>query len=593
MSAIVLRVLFKISRAAQGFRLYNFVIWFWRSLLRLVPNQFDVQLKYYHSLILISNYRDAEEGFLKMIDAWPSRIEPLCSLAFVYIEYRESNKVRTLREKAMSLQPDNLKLRSDYILSLISILDYEKAELLYNETAQHTDDPMFLSLKADIHKSRSEWSCMKDCLESLCNIYPDHQQLAEKKGHMYFKAAKRSNSIEFMDCAEKTFRKLIETNVCKARYKKSRYIVKLAQILIAKHKYEEAISTIRSISWLSHGNENVMKLFAWRCHYNNDVEGAKRIWKRITKYHFMNRVQNSRFELELKSNNDINVETNDIILFTVVKNELWRLSWFLNYYRTLGVDHFIIIDNDSSDRTEDFLLLQKDVTLYHTNASYGKAYAGVFWINSLMEEYVQNQWCLYVDVDEALVFPKDKELGLKYLTNYMDQKGQEALPAFMLDMHAETNASPLVPESCDFENDYPYFMNEYTFWGNIACPYRMVSGGIRSVYNICADMQKTPLIRGGRGIKLLRSSHSITPANLSDLNAVLLHYKMAGDFQSHSEKAASGNRAPFCKERHQTYSRISKKLGRQYSFINEKTVRYTSSQQLVDIGLIKQPDDYV
>jgi tetratricopeptide (TPR) repeat protein len=588
MSTFVLRVLSLIARAAEGFRFYSFAIGFWRNILRFVPHDFDVQLKYNEALLLVSNYKDAEAGFLKMIDDWPNRTEPLISMAFIHKENRESYKAVMLSEKALNLQPDKLILRTEYIWSLISILDYEQAELLYNETAPHTDDPMFLSIKADIHSSRCEWSSMKDCFDSLCIRYPDHQLLAAKKGQMYFMAAKKSNSLEFMFEAEKTYKKLLESN-----HVKSRYRVVLAEILIALHKAEEAVSIINSISWLSHGNKNVMKLYAWRRNYYNDVGGAKKIWNRINKYHLKNRVMDFRSDLELKSKNDINVETDGIILFTVIKNELWRLSWFLDYYRALGVDHFVIIDNDSTDGTEDFLLLQKDVSLFHTQASYGKAYAGIFWINALVEQFAKNHWCLYVDVDEALVFPCDKELGLKYLTNYMDQKGQEALPAFMLDMHAKSNDCPAAPDSCDFKNDYPYFMNDYTFWDGVVCPYRMVSGGIRSVYHICTDMQKTPLIRGGRGIMFIRSSHTITPAHLTDVTAVLLHYKMAGDFQTHSKKAAMGNRGPGCRARHQTYSRVAKELGSNYSFINEKTVRYDTSCQLIELGLIIQPDDYI
>ncbi len=40
---------------------------------------------------------------------------------------------------------------------------------------------------------------------------------------------------------------------------------------------------------------------------------------------------------------------NEIRLFAIMRNESLRLPHFINYYKKLGVDRFIIIDNNSSD----------------------------------------------------------------------------------------------------------------------------------------------------------------------------------------------------------------------------------------------------
>lgn len=71
----------------------------------------------------------------------------------------------------------------------------------------------------------------------------------------------------------------------------------------------------------------------------------------------------------------------DILLFCTIRNESERLDWFLHHYRQLGVQHFIFVDNDSTDDTRARLLTQPDVTVYATPASYKSARFGLDWIN--------------------------------------------------------------------------------------------------------------------------------------------------------------------------------------------------------------------
>ena len=57
-----------------------------------------------------------------------------------------------------------------------------------------------------------------------------------------------------------------------------------------------------------------------------------------------------------------------ILLFLTMRNERVRLPYFLEYYRKLGVDHFLIVDNGSDDGTREYLAEQPDVSLWTTAA---------------------------------------------------------------------------------------------------------------------------------------------------------------------------------------------------------------------------------
>ena len=59
-----------------------------------------------------------------------------------------------------------------------------------------------------------------------------------------------------------------------------------------------------------------------------------------------------------------------ILLCATLRNEKVRLPFFLRYYRDLGIDHFLIIDNGSDDGSREYLAEQPDVSVWTTDASY-------------------------------------------------------------------------------------------------------------------------------------------------------------------------------------------------------------------------------
>ena len=59
-----------------------------------------------------------------------------------------------------------------------------------------------------------------------------------------------------------------------------------------------------------------------------------------------------------------------ILLFSTMRNERIRVPYFLAYYRRLGVNHFLIVDNGSTDGSREFLAEQRDVTGGSATAGY-------------------------------------------------------------------------------------------------------------------------------------------------------------------------------------------------------------------------------
>ena len=114
------------------------------------------------------------------------------------------------------------------------------------------------------------------------------------------------------------------------------------------------------------------------------------------------------------------IQPDDILLFATVRNEEQRLPHFLRYYRTLGVKHFLFVDNKSSDNSFAFLKDQSDVSLWQTDQSYRRARFGVDWLGYLRLKYAHGHWALTVDADELFVYPHCDTRPLQALTDWLD-----------------------------------------------------------------------------------------------------------------------------------------------------------------------------
>jgi hypothetical protein len=87
-------------------------------------------------------------------------------------------------------------------------------------------------------------------------------------------------------------------------------------------------------------------------------------------------------------------------LSAICRNEMYFLPEFLAHYRNIGIDHFVFLDDRSTDGTTDFLNDQPDVSIVTSDFTYGTTVvpsAGPFagktirmqnlWRNQLLDEF--------------------------------------------------------------------------------------------------------------------------------------------------------------------------------------------------------------
>ena len=258
----------------------------------------------------------------------------------------------------------------------------------------------------------------------------------------------------------------------------------------------------------------------------------------------------------------INVRTNliqrdQVLAFVVLRNEMQRLPFFLTHYRRLGVGHFLIVANDCTDGSAEFLAEQPDVSLWRADASYKSARFGVDWLTWLQFRYGHGHWCLSVDVDELLIYPHHDQRPLPVLTQRLEATGAEAMGALMLDLYPKGPLGSGTVSADDNPIDaLPWFdTGPYRTVRQAPMQNLWLQGGARERVFFADNptrgptLNKLPLVKWSRRYAYANSTHSILPPGLNlewdgppaisgtdQLSGVLLHTKFLPGVLDRSEE---------------------------------------------------------
>lgn len=245
-----------------------------------------------------------------------------------------------------------------------------------------------------------------------------------------------------------------------------------------------------------------------------------------------------------------------ILLFCTFRNEDQRLPYFLQYYRDLGVDHFLMVDNDSDDGGQEYLADQPDVSLWHTSAGYGAARFGVDWLTYLQGKYAHNHWALTVDVDEFLVYPFCDTRPIRALADWLNASEVRSFGAMLLDMYPKgpVSAQPYQRGDDPFQIASWFDAGNYIMSRNDLLRNLWIQGGPRARM-FFADrprqapaLNKIPLVKWQRPYVYVSSTHMVLPRGLNlvydqqggeKTSGVLLHAKFIDTFSARASEEAA------------------------------------------------------
>lgn len=294
------------------------------------------------------------------------------------------------------------------------------------------------------------------------------------------------------------------------------------------------------------------------------------------------------------------IRPGDILCLVTLRNEMLRLPEFLAHYRRLGVRHFLIVDNASTDGTRVFLQDQRDISLWHAPGSYRASRFGMDWLGALLIRHGHGHWCLTVDADELLVYPDWDRRPLPELTAHLDLIGRPAMGAMMLDLYPSgpldrAASGPQAP----LTERLPWF-DPLPYRCRVVLPRRnrILHGGVRERVFFPGDpdrgptLNKLPLIRWHWRHVYVNSTHSALPPRLNDeydgpgdprLSGVLLHGKFLPDSAERATEELVRRQHFADPERYRAYHAA---IAQAPVLWHGGSVRYGGWRQLLDLGLM-------
>ncbi|MCJ2087045.1 glycosyltransferase family 2 protein [Methylobacterium sp. E-005] len=233
------------------------------------------------------------------------------------------------------------------------------------------------------------------------------------------------------------------------------------------------------------------------------------------------------------------------VVIMVVRNEMRRLEHLIKYHQQIGFEHFIVVDNASTDETVERLAKFQAVSLFKATGSYKNSRFGIDWINYLSSKYCVGKWVLHIDADEYFVYPGADTMGIDTLVSDLKSQNRASMQCLMVDMYSENSTEDNVV--LDGENPLdvcPFFdRNGYYYEYEPTTNTTWIKGGVRSriFFSDTKDgpaLNKTPLVFWKSHYAFLKSSHQLWPYHLNGYpeenvwrpGGALLHFKFLSDF---------------------------------------------------------------
>lgn len=338
--------------------------------------------------------------------------------------------------------------------------------------------------------------------------------------------------------------------------------------------------------------------------------------------------------LAVRSNPQLAEGRHAATVCAIVHDEMYFLPAFLAYYRGLGADRFVILDDRSTDGTAEYLAGQPDVMVvespirYFEEVTYGaEEQAGILetravrlWRDQMMTGFCDDQWAVMVDPDEFVVLPDG--LSLPAFAARLEAEGASAVWGAMIDMYPRAigditgpGAAPTGPGAFDLAGPWFFDARPHIDPGQLiqspAIPRTVYPGSVSRLfarwrlleqgsllrqirrrisgyrYQGASMIHKTPLVRWHAGDRFLNCHVTSKPVSPTHVIAIL-HFKFTADLGRKIEYALSSGGYNQGSRSYRLYaSLIDKMIQANANFIDKSSRQYSSWKDLQDARMIR------
>ncbi len=307
-------------------------------------------------------------------------------------------------------------------------------------------------------------------------------------------------------------------------------------------------------------------------------------------------------ELTVVQDNTKAIRPGDILLVCTMRNEQIRLPYFLQYYRGMGINHFLFVDNSSTDGSADYLRGMGDVSLWHPTASYQRSGFGIDWMNGLKRKYAHGHWVLVVDPDEFFIYPFCDTRPIRALTDWLDNSAIRSFSAMLIDVYPKGRIGevPYQAGQNPLEIAHWFDSGNYTISRNPEYGNLWIQGGPRSRVFFADQPQrapalnKIPLVKWHRRYAYASSTHALLPRGLNQVyeadggekaSGALLHTKFLDTFTIKAqEELVRGQHYAGSTE----YKAYAGKLSEQPELWCKWSEKYINWRQLEILGMMSK-----
>lgn len=326
----------------------------------------------------------------------------------------------------------------------------------------------------------------------------------------------------------------------------------------------------------------------------------------------------------------------EVLAVLTARNEALRLPSCLRHFFGLGVGGVILIDNLSTDRTVEIARgFDPRVHVFTAPGSYAGSNFGVTWVNAILDRYARGHWVFVGDIDGLPVFPgSDRGAGFPALCAHLDSLGSEAFRTLLLDCFPEaplgevrfasgdemTEAAPFFEMPRIHREPAPHFPYEIEYGGirqRLFFPETEAHRPLRRLHRKAWNalwrirplraqpwfkaraprqppaITNLPLVRWREGARFISATHSMEPMKVSPQqpSGVLLHYKFLQDFHERAVDAVARNAHWDGSREYRRYLEVVRR-NPAFSLHGPDSIRYTGTDQLVALGLMRDAPDW-